>query len=120
MAEYHDPPLRLAIEGLRWMGVDWQSAGDKAAALDVYGTDTDEDAVAVLRALRRIAARRLDMALMALAAERDSLDFDAPNAPTENDLASMVDYAEKALAALMALKQLAPEVIGEDEDDDAT
>lgn len=117
MSDYQDPPLRLAVAGLRWLGDQWQTVGDEPAQLDLHGTDNDDDQATILRALRRIAAGRLDMNLLALAAGREALDFDAPNAPTEDDMRGLVQHAESVLGALRALVQLAPELIPEDDDD---
>lgn len=117
MTEYIDPPLRLTVEGLRWLGDEFTSTGDGSAGIDLLSTDADEDAVAVLRALRRIAAKRLWMALAAASISQDALDFDAPNAPTEDNLKELTGHIKRALAAAEVLTHLAPEIDDGDDPD---
>lgn len=118
MTEYQDPPLRFTIDGLRWMGDEWEPTGFPPVPFDVWSTDADEDSSAILRGLRKIAARRLAMSLLALSAGHQALDFDAPNAPTEDDMQELITHAEHVLINLRALKQLAPEVIDDDGGDE--
>lgn len=117
MADYQDPPLRLTIEGLRWMGDEFEPLGT-SGVMSLYGTDSDEDSSAVLRALRRILARRLSLSTPGLAVTFSALDFDAPNAPTEDDVNDLIGIAERIVDDLRALKELSPEVIDDDDDGD--
>lgn len=118
MSEYQDPPLRLSIEALRWMGDEWESTGEKPAPFDLWGTDSDSDSAEILRLLRRAASQRLQVQLLALITGHDGLEFDSPNAPTESDLDGLIQHATHVLESLRALKQLAPELI-DDADEEA-
>jgi hypothetical protein len=114
MSEYQDPPLRLSIEALRWMGDEWESTGEIPAPFDLWSTDSDSDSAAILRLLRRAASQRLHLSLLALAAGHGALEFDSPNAPTESDLDELVQHATHVLENLRVLKQLAPEVLDDE------
>lgn len=116
MADYQDPPLRLRIEGMRWMGDAFEPVGT-SAEVTLYGTDSDEDAVAILRHLRAHVAQRLDLTIPALALLYGELDFTAPNAPTEQDVEPLVGHARRLLADLEALRELAAEVVDDDDDE---
>lgn len=116
MAEYHDPPLRLTIEGLRWLGDTWGSWGEPAGEIDLLSTDTPTDEAAqILRLLRTVAVRRLRMQFTALGLGLEALDFDSPNAPTEHDVQPLIDHATAVLGSLNVLKNLAAEIVDDDD-----
>jgi hypothetical protein len=116
MSEYQDPPLRLQIQGMRWLGDDFKPVGP-AASMDLYATDTDEDSTTALRALRRLLVKRLQLSIPLLSVHFADLDFEAPNFPTEIDLDGLVQHAERIVDDLRALRELASEVVPDDDDD---
>jgi hypothetical protein len=117
-SDFQEPPLRLTVEGMRWMGDEFEPVGT-SGVVSLYGTDVGgEDASTVLRALRRILAQRLRLLIPVLAVSFGDLDFDAPNAPTEDDVSELLGHAERIVEDLRALRELSPEVIDDDGDDD--
>lgn len=118
MGEYQDPPLRLTIQGLRWLSDEWESWTGDTPEFSLHGTDIAGSVAAeVLGALRREAVLRLDMWLLRLVEGRAALDFEAPNWPTETDLASLIKEAEGVAEILRVLRELAPEIVDDDDDD---
>lgn len=115
MTEAQDPPLRLTIEGLRWMGDEWKPTGT-SATVDILGTDTG-DGAEILRLLRAHLARRLQMLWFGVSADLDALDFDSPNAPTESDMIALEAKTRIVLNAIEGLRELAPEILAEGDDD---
>lgn len=113
MSELQDPPLRMTIEGMRWLGDEWKSTGT-SAAVELYATDTG-DCAEILRLLRSHLAHRLDMLSQGLLLNIQALDFDAPNAPTESDMRGIEAIARTVLTTIEGLRELAPEVVDEDE-----
>lgn len=114
MSEIEEPPLRLTIQGLRWLGEEFEPVGE-AVPFDLFSTDAGDSAT-ILRLLRQNALMRADMSLLGVSAKRESLDFNSPNHPTEEDLDEMLQHAERLLAALRVLRELSPEVVPDDED----
>lgn len=119
MGELHDPPLRLTIDGLRWAGGDqadagsWESNGTPGT-VSFFGTDHDEDSIALLRLLRRMLVKRTGHMITVLAVRFDALDWDAPNPPTTSDLSGLVALLDTLGDQFRALHELAPEVIDDD------
>lgn len=120
MSEYHDPPLRLLVQALRWDGADWGTrfATDDPVEIRLHGTDSDGDQMAVLRALRREAVRRTFMHIAKLGLLWEALDFDRPDWPTTADLSGLVECADTAAKLARVLRELAPEVTDDDEGGD--
>jgi hypothetical protein len=117
-SDFQEPPLRLTVEGMRWMGDGFEPVGT-SGVVDLYGTDVGgQDAATVLRALRRILAQRLALVIAVLSVSFADLDFDAPNAPTEEDVIELLGHAQRIVADLEALRELSPEVVDDDDDDD--
>jgi hypothetical protein len=114
VSEAQDPPLRLTIEGLRWMGDEWKPTGT-SATVDIHGTDTG-DGAEILRLLRAHLARRLQMLWAGVSLDLDALDFDSPNAPTESDMMNLEAKARIVLNAIEGLRELAPEVMADDDE----
>ena len=118
MSDFQEPPLRLTVAGLRWGGEDWEPEGT-SGTISLYGTDYSDEEIAVLRSLRGIAVQRVTMNIASLALRFDGLDFDAPNAPTTDDVKPLIESAEHLTEALRVLTELSPEVLpDEDEDED--
>jgi hypothetical protein len=113
-SELQTPPLRLTIEGRRWDGESWVHTGEKAV---VQHLDSEDVRAAIWATL----ARRLRLRMLGLVAEYEALDWDAPNAPTYEDVGRLVESGEAVIEMLRGLQQLAPEVMNDDEgeDDDA-
>lgn len=119
MSELHDPPLVLSVEAMRWMGDEWKPNGEGAASIKIHSTDNGEALGGqLIRLLRATVNERLKILIPMLHLTYEHLDWDAPNPPTEDDLAQLVAQGECVVEALRVLKQLAPEVIDDDEDDD--
>jgi hypothetical protein len=117
-SESPKPPLRLTIEGLRWLGEDFESTGETPATLDLMDTDSaDSEAGQIHDLMWTMLVRHAVLALEGVGVLWNALDFTAPNRPTETDIEGVVERTERALGAMRALKQLAPEVIEGDDDE---
>lgn len=119
MPEDFTPRLRIVVESL------W---GDRPTPSGTPGAiDINPDIqAAVVRALREAARGELDKALGFLVVLRHGnpdtdhpgLDFDAPNQPTTADVEYLLHQAERIVAALEVLRELAPTVFPDDDDGD--
>jgi len=117
MSELHDPPLRITVEGFRWPGSgDWCLSG-RPASFDLLGTDAGVPAE-ILLLLRGQLATRLQTMVAMLSVKVADLDFDAPNAPTDDDIVALETTAQTVLATIEALREMAPEVVDDDDTDE--
>jgi hypothetical protein len=118
MSELHEPPLVLSVEAKRWMGDEWKTIGEGAATIEIHSTDQGEtNGGQLIRLLRATVNERLKILIPMLLVTYEHLDWEAPNPPTEADLGRLVARAERVTEALRVLKQLAPEVIQDDDED---
>lgn len=81
--------------------------------LMLFRSDVSEE---IVEAIRAHVVGRLDLKIAVAATFRDSLDFDAPNQPTMQDLAGIVKALEDAAEHARTLMHLAPEQIEDDDD----
>jgi hypothetical protein len=116
MSELHDPPLRITVEGLRWMGEEWEII-EPGASIHFHNTASgDLKGGQLIRLMREAVYERVPLLLGLLVTTWESLDFDAPNPPTEDDLRQLVAQTERLREAFAVLKQLAPEVLPDDDE----
>jgi hypothetical protein len=81
--------------------------------LTLFRSDVSEN---IVEAIRAHVVSRLDYMVGVAVVLRDSLDFDAPNQPTMQDLAGIVKALEDAAEHARTLMHLAPEQIEDDDD----
>lgn len=93
---------------------------EPGASIVVYSTDQGEQLGGqLIRLMRATVLERVPLLLALLVQTWSALEWDAPNPPTESDLAQLVTQVERVHEALAVLKQLSPEVIDDDDDDAA-
>lgn len=79
----------------------------------LYREDATEE---IVEAIRAHVVKRLDFKLSAAFVLRESLDFDAPNQPTMQDLTGIIKALEDAAEHARTLMHLAPEQAEDDSD----